>query len=351
MCDFSQYGGASQELLDLLATLPTPPADLSVEQYKKITNDGREETSRKELVALKDQISLRDHSVPARDGSVLKARSYRPTSIPADIRLPIYIHFHGGGFLFGTLDSEDATCARIAIASDVVVFNVNYRHTPEWRYPTAWHDSEDAFEWVVANADRFGGDPSHIVVGGVSAGGQLAAALTLTKKREKAASFASIKGQVLMIPRLAHMDPEAQSKYMAEGSKSSYKENEFAPILPVSRIHFFDDLIHPQAQSADDHKINVGGATPEEVQGLPPVTFGIAGLDPLRDEALLYAKLLADNGVATDVHIFKGVPHGFRRFGDKLSICKDYDKVMHDGIRWALSHPPANIQIEVHVHQ
>ncbi|KAI5360137.1 putative alpha/beta hydrolase-3 [Septoria linicola] len=352
MCDFTEYGGASQQLLDLLVELPIPVPDTSIEELKKATNQGREDRSREELAALRDKISLKDHAIEARDGYKLEARSYRPSSIPTEVRLPIYIHYHGGGFIFGTLSSEDATCARIALASDVVVLNVNYRHTPEWRYPTAWHDSEDAFEWAVEKSNDFGGDSSHTVVGGVSAGGQLAAALTLTKKREKANSYASIRGQILMIPCLAHIDTyEYQLKQLRDPSTLSYKENEFAPILPVSRLNLMNGLLHTQAPLADDRRINVGAASANEVQGLPPTVFGIAGLDPLRDEALLYAKALAESGVATDVHLFKGVPHGFRRFGDKLSASRSYDKVMHDGIRWALSHPPANIEMVVHVHE
>ncbi|KAF2210519.1 hypothetical protein CERZMDRAFT_99579 [Cercospora zeae-maydis SCOH1-5] len=352
MCDFSQYGGASQELLDLLATLPAPAADVGVEELKRATNQGREEQSRKEMAVLGEKVALQDHSVPARDGQTLESRSYRPKGIPPDVPLPIYVHFHGGGFIFGTLDSEDATCSRIALASDVVVFNVNYRHTPEWRYPTAWHDTEDAFEWVAANAKRLAGDAERIVVGGISAGGQLAAALTLTKKREKAPSYASIKGQVLMIPALANIDAyEHQLQQLRDPSVSSYKENEFAPILPRSRINLMNRLLFAQPPRVDDRRVSVGAASAEEVQGLPPTTFGIAGLDALRDEALLYAKFLAEQGVATDVHVFKGVPHGFRRFGEKLALSADWDKVMHDGIRWALSHPPANLEMVVHVHE
>ncbi|KAM3420434.1 hypothetical protein BST61_g3707 [Cercospora zeina] len=352
MCDFSQYGGASEELSDLLATLPAPAADAGIEVLKRATNQGREDQSRKEMAILGEKVALLDHSVPARDSQTLAARSYRPKSIPSDVTLPIYIHFHGGGFIFGTLDSEDATCARIALASDVVVFNVNYRHTPEWRYPTAWHDAEDAFEWVIANAKHFAGDPQHIVVGGISAGGQLAAALTLTKKRENAPSYASIKGQVLMIPALANIDSyEHQLKQLRDPLRSSYKENEFAPILPLSRINLMNGLLFPHPPRVEDRRVNVGAASAEEVQGLPPTTFGIAGLDPLRDEALLYAKFLAEHGVATDVHVFKGVPHGFRRFGEKLALSADWDKVMHDGVRWALSHPPANLEMVVNVHE
>ena len=100
---------------------------------------------------------------------------------PTEI-LPIYMHFHGGGFLFGTLSSEDAICSRLAVNTHVVVINVNYRHTPEYTYPAAWNDAEDAFVWVCENIARLNGDPDKIVVGGISAGAWLAASLTVEIK-------------------------------------------------------------------------------------------------------------------------------------------------------------------------
>ncbi|CAK4026369.1 AB hydrolase superfamily [Lecanosticta acicola] len=349
--DFSCYRGASQELTELLATLPAP-AEQSIEDFKRTTNQGREHVSREQMEILSPQIRVQDHSIPARDGQEIEARSYRSASTPEDKRLPMYIHFHGGGFLLGTLSSEDAACARAALATDVVVLNVCYRHTPEWTYPTAWHDSEDAFEWSFANAHLFGGDPNQIVIGGISAGGQLTAALVQTKKREHAPSYRSIKGQVLMIPCLAHPDCYApQLAQMKSPEISSYRENEFAPILPLSRMRMFCGLLFPDGPpSLEDRKFNVGNAPPDEVQGLPPATFGIAGLDPLRDEAILYAKLLAENGVATNVHLFKGVPHGFRRFGGKLTASAHWDQVLHDGIRWALNNPSPGGLFNVTVH-
>ena len=189
------------------------------------------------------------------------------------------------------------------------------------------------------------------MIGGVSAGGQLAAALAQTKKRENAASYQSLKGQVLMIPCLVHPDCyEPMLKQMKSPEVSSYKENEFAPILPMTRFKMFTTLLYERTPSLDDRRANPGGASPEELRGLPPTIFGIAGLDPLRDEAILYAKLLTEQDVPTDVHLFKGVPHGFRRFGDKLSASKHYDEVLHNGIKWVLSQPEAVGAMKVQVH-
>jgi acetyl esterase/lipase len=73
----------------------------------------------------------------------------------------------------GSLNSEDPLCAQTAIKTGALVLNVNYRHTPGHTFPTAWHDSQDAFVWLHKNIDALGGDPAQVVVGGVSAGGNL----------------------------------------------------------------------------------------------------------------------------------------------------------------------------------
>ncbi|KAL1955021.1 hypothetical protein VTO42DRAFT_312 [Malbranchea cinnamomea] len=81
---------------------------------------------------------------------------------------------------------------------------------------------------------------------------------------------------------------------------------------------------------------------------MPPTVFGVAGRDPLRDEALVYAKLLSENGVPTKVDVYPGVPHGFRRYGDGLpSACKRWDETIYEGIKWALSEPAATGKFEI----
>ncbi|KAF9888524.1 hypothetical protein FE257_008631 [Aspergillus nanangensis] len=349
MCDFSEYGIPSKEWLRVEATLPVPK-DQSLSDLKRTANEGREDVALKEMTELSQRVSIQDHSIPARDGYELESRSYRPfTAAPTEI-LPIYMHFHGGGFLFGTLSSEDAICSRIAISAQVVVFNVNYRHTPEDTYPTAWNDAEDAFVWVGDNAARMNGDREKIVVGGISAGAWLAASLTQTALRSElpVSSTPAISGQVLMIPCLVYTKCyDALLCQMKDPSVSSYRQNENAPILNLRRKQLFGDLLKVQAPESNDRRLNPGLLSAEEAQKLPPTTLGIAGYDPLRDEGLLYGKLLAENGVPTNINVFKGVPHGFRRFGEKLSVCKQWDQVMADGIQWALRKPSASGEFNI----
>lgn len=354
MADFSSYGGPSAEWLAVEATLPSKTFDLTQDPttLKGIVNAGREEVAAKTMETLSSKVHILDHIIPTRDSSTIQARSYRPVSKPADEKLPVYLFFHGGGFLFGTVSSDDAACAQIAINIGIVVLNVNYRHTPEHTFPVAWHDTQDSFAWLHQHITEVGGDPEKVLVGGISAGGQLTASLVLEKHLGKALTeFPPIAGQILIIPALAHLDTYAEGplKHMKSPEISSYVENEFAPVLPKATVEFFINLLKTGTPDLKDTKLNIVNASPEEVKGLPPTVFGIAGLDPLRDEALLYAKLLTEAGVPTDIRLFKGVPHGFRRFGSALKASKHWDDTTEEGILWALGKPSATGKFVVNV--
>ncbi|KAE8359425.1 Alpha/Beta hydrolase protein [Aspergillus caelatus] len=305
-----EYTTPIEEWLVLEKSLPDIPKDLSIEQLKAAANRDREALSAKAMVeeGLVSQVSMQDYKIPTRDGETLEARTYRPASVPATQRLPVFIFYHGGGFMMGTLSSEDAICSRVVVAqvaaeSPVVVVNVNYRHTPEYTYPTAWNDAEDSFHWVHDHIDDINGEAENVVVGGISAGAYLAVSLTLAQNIGEDVSLAQrpkVRGQVLMIPPLVTEDCYASLvARLRDPAISSYVECEHAPILPVSRMRLFGKLLKPAASGSDlesDRRINPGLATADEVKGLPPTTFGIAGRDPLRDEGLLFAMLLAENG-------------------------------------------------------
>lgn len=349
--DFSQYGGPSEEWLALERSLPAVNFDINADPaaLQSAVNTERENRTAAAYVHLSAQVVTEDYSIPTRDGESIQARSYRPVGEDKSENLPIYLYFHGGGFLFGSLNSEDATCAQTAVKTGVVVLNVNYRHTPKYVFPTAWHDAEDALAWIHSNTDKLKVDPAKVVVGGVSAGGQLSAALTLEqhlKKSDVTKDLPKLAGQILIIPCVA-----APSTYdQGPGKKlkkSSYVENEFAPILPKTTIDFFMGLLKMGTPDLKDTKVNLVNSTEDEVTGLPPTVFGIAGLDPLRDEGLLYAKLLTEANVPTDVRLFKGVPHGHRRFGDALKASKHWDDCIEEGIAWVLSKPEATGKFDV----
>ncbi|EEA28398.1 hypothetical protein TMatcc_003272 [Talaromyces marneffei ATCC 18224] len=354
MADFSEFTGPSAEWLALEASLPPQPV-LPVEELQRAVNGVRENAAAQAMINedLVSRVQIQDHSIIARDGNTLAARIYRPASLPLSHPLPIYIHFHGGGFLFGTLSSEDASCSRLVTrlterGTPIIVFNVNYRHTPEWRFPTAWNDTEDAFIWVHKNIAQIGGLSDQVFVGGISAGAQLAASLCLANSSDGAnealAACPKIQGQVLMIPWLVQLEHYAPRQEMLRTPEvSSLVQCAEAPVIPIERIKLFVSLLGSDEvhTAGNDRRLNPGNATEKEVAKLPPTTFGIAGYDPLRDEGLFYAKLLSENGVPTNVNVFRGVPHGFTLFGDKISASKRWGEVMADGVSWAMEIPVA----------
>lgn len=355
--DFSEYGGPSEEWITVAETMAVPFFDFGNDPkgFQDTVNGGREQMSAKIMEKLGPQVRTADYTIPTRDGSTIEARSYRPVSIPQDEILPVYLHLHGGGFVFGTLKSEDAACANTAINAKCVVLNVNYRHTPDHVYPVAWNDTEDAFIWLHQNTDILKVDRSKVVVGGISAGGQLTASLVLEKqlgKNEALNRLPAIAAQVLIIPALAHPETYAEGplKQMKSREISSIVENENAPILPMKACYMFTGLLKVPKVDLKDPKTNpLTAASADVVKGMPPTIFGIAGLDPLRDEALLYAKLLAEAGVPTEVRLFKGVPHGFRRFGSALKASADWDKAVEDGIAYARKKPAASGKFDIKV--
>jgi acetyl esterase/lipase len=353
--DFSQYGGPSEEWLAVEKTLSASTFDTSMApiELKTIVNAEREGRAAEAMKLFAPHVQTKDYAIPTRDGTTIEARTYRSVKKDAFEKLPVYLYFHGGGFLFGTLSSEDPLCAQTAINTGAVVLNVNYRHTPEHTFPTAWHDSQDAFAWLHKNVNEIGGDASKIVVGGISAGGQLAASLALEQhlgKSEVTKDLPTLAGQILIIPCVASLSTYDKDKGPGKQLKvSSYVENENAPLLPKKVIEFFMELLKAGTPDLKDTKLNIVNATPEEVRGLPPTVFGIAGLDPLRDEALLYAKLLAETNVPTEVRLFKGVPHGHRKFGKALKASEHWDQCVDEGILWVLSKPEATREFNVKI--
>lgn len=339
------------EWLEVEKTLPALTFDISMDPValRTAVNNEREARAAEAMQLFAPHVHVKDYSIPTRDGSTIEARTYRSVKKDDGEKLPVYLYFHGGGFIFGTLAAEDPLCAQTAINTGAVVLNVNYRHTPEHTFPTAWYDSQDAFVWLHKNIDQIGGDPSKVVVGGISAGGQLAASLALEQhlgKAEVLKGLPTLAGQILIIPCLA--SPSTYDQGPGKKLKvSSYIENENAPILPKRVVEFFMALLKTGTPDLKDTKLNIVNATEDEVKGLPPTVFGIAGLDPLRDEGLLYAKLLTEANVPTEIRLFKGVPHGHRRFGKALKASEHWDQCVDEGILWVLSKPAATGKFDV----
>lgn len=123
-------------------------------------------------------VTVVDRTIPGPAGE-LPVRIYRPASAPADAPLPALVYAHGGGWVFGNLDSHDVLCAQLALEAGIAVFHVDYRLAPEARFPGAFDDVVAALKWVADHGASVAIDPARLAIGGDSAGGNLAAAVSI----------------------------------------------------------------------------------------------------------------------------------------------------------------------------
>ena len=169
----------SQRLLDLMAAANRPawitltPAEAR-EQYLS-TRAGAQGPR-------PEGVSVTDRTIPGPGpgpGGTIAVRIYRPDSAASEARLPALVFAHGGGWVFGNLDSHDVLCAQLALEARIAVFAIDYRLAPEARFPGAFDDVVAGLKWVAANGASVGIDATRLAIGGDSAGGNLAAAVAI----------------------------------------------------------------------------------------------------------------------------------------------------------------------------
>jgi len=209
--------------------------------------------------------------------------------------LPVFVYFHGGGWVIGNLDTIDGPCRAIANAARCVVVSVDYRLAPEHKFPAAVEDAYAATQWVAANAAGIDGDPTRIAVGGDSAGGNLAAVVALVARDRGTPALAY---QVLVYPVTdAACDTE------------SYRDNADGYLLTKDMMQWFWE--HYLRDQADRRNVYASPLRAADVRQLPPALVITAELDPLRDEGEAYAARLRAAGVPVRLTRYDGMIHGF----------------------------------------
>ena len=223
--------------------------------------------------------------------SAIPVRIYRPSAAPA----PVHVHFHGGGWVIGDLETHDRDCREICVGADCIVVAVDYRLAPEHIFPAAPEDCYAALCWASANLDSLCALPGAVSVGGDSAGGNLAAAVALMARDRNGPAIAM---QLLIYP--------VTDATMESGS---YRDNADGYLLSRTMMSWFWDHYCPDlALRADPLASPI---TAEDLTGLPPALIMTAEFDPLRDEGEAYAERLIAAGVEVEVRRFDGLVHGF----------------------------------------
>lgn len=207
---------------------------------------------------------------------------------------PVIVYYHGGGFVIADLDVYNASAQGLAEQVGAVVVSVAYRLAPEFKFPTAHNDSFAAYEWVVKNAASIKGDPKRIAVVGESAGGNLAANVSMMARDKK-----------IMVPvHEVLVYPIAQADMTTE----SYQTYANAHPLNKAMMGWFTKNYVTAMTEAKDPRISLVNAN---LKGLPPTTIITAEIDPLNNDGGMLADKLKAAGVTVDSKNYEGVTHEF----------------------------------------
>ncbi len=235
---------------------------------------------------------VRPVSIPGPAG-VIPARHYRPAgSGPA----PLLVFFHGGGWVFGDLDTHDSVCRLICRDAGVQVLAVDYRLAPEHPAPAAVDDAYAAYRWARERAVDLGADPRRVAVGGDSAGGNLAAVVT-RMARDAGDPLPSL--QWLIYPVTDLRGQTRSRSLLGDGF-----------LLTKDDMDWFQGN-YLRGSGIDETDPRVSPLLADDVSGLSPALIVTAGFDPLRDEGAQYAARLREAGVAVDHRQMSSMIHAF----------------------------------------
>jgi acetyl esterase/lipase len=231
--------------------------------------------------------------IPGPAGTI-PARLYVPLGEDDEPR-PLLVYFHGGGWVIGDLDTHDSAVRFLAANAELPVLSVDYRLAPEHPFPAAVDDAFAAFGWAVENAGEIGVDPARVAVGGDSAGGNLAAGVSLLARNGGGPAPAM---QLLIYPVTDAVGGQESRRLFADGF-----------LLTASDMDWFEAHYLPDAAAAQDPRVSMLRA--EDLSSLAPAYVTTAGFDPLRDEGEAYAERMRAAGVHVALRRHPGLIHGF----------------------------------------
>lgn len=264
-----------------------------------------------------------DRKIPGAAGEV-GARLYLPRSAAKNELLPVVIHYHGGGWVAGDLDTHDAIARNYCKQADAAVLSVDYRLAPEHKFPAAAEDAYAALLWAFAHARDWGADPNRIAVTGDSAGGNLAAAVCQVTK---ARGGPRIAFQALLYPSL-DLDPAGDYP-----SRKLYGGGDY--FLSTRDMEWFASLYSVTSNEAIKD-VRASPLAGRDLLGLPAALVVTAGFDPLRDEGRAYADRLTAAGVPAEYRCFEGTIHAFVSFSAAIPAGQEAVSLIASRLRKAL---------------
>lgn len=237
---------------------------------------------------------------------------------------PALVWIHGGGYVIGAASQDDALCGRFARDLDAVVVSVDYRLAPRHPYPAALDDCLAAFRFLRAEAGALGVDPTRVAVGGMSAGGGLAAALALRVHDE------GLPPPVLQLLAYPMLDDRTVSR--------AVDDRAFRMWAPSSNRYGWSSYlgVAPGSEGVPDH---AAPARRTDLRGLPSAWIGVGTLDLFHDEDLAYAHRLREAGVPVTTDVVEGGFHGFDAVVPWAGVSRAFFRSQVEALRAAFRTP------------
>lgn len=309
-----------------MSQVPLPATDYSDIRKLRDQNESSEKAAYESAPSLgvEDRVVL----IPTRDGHQSSTRIFRSPGAPSK-GSPLIVLIYGGGFILGSNLQLASLARNIAATHAATVVALSYRHAPENPFPIPGNDIRDGLEWAAENAERFGADPSagFIVCGG-SAGGNLAVTsthvATVNPLRHK------ITGLWLIFPILMsekHVPEKYKHLWLARAQCID------SPVLKSPDLDIINSLYAPDENSPGWSPYNMSDSFSSSK--LPRTFIQVAGLDPLRDDGLMYARSLEDHNVDMKLKVYPGYPHGFIALAD-LEASKQFVADANKAVGWML---------------
>jgi acetyl esterase/lipase len=266
-------------------------------------------------------VEVRDVRVPGPLGAPdVRVRCYRPRELKAPA--PALLWMHGGGYMLGVPEMDDASCAATALELGIVIVSVDYRLAPENPFPAALEDCYAALRWLSDEATALGVRAERIAIGGASAGGGLTAAL---------AQLAHDRGgprpafQLLIYPML---DDRTALRADIDGAQHrawSQRSNWLGWSCYLGRP--------PGDRHVPEHAVP---ARRSDLSGLPPAWLGVGTCDLFHDEDLAYARRLNESSVPCELVVAPGAFHGFDVIAPRAGVSRDFRARYRAALRSAL---------------
>lgn len=236
--------------------------------------------------------------------------------------LPCTAYFHGGGWIEGDLETHDTLCRRLATAGECVIAAVDYRRAPEEPFPGALADCYTAVEWLAEHGSHVGIDTDALAVAGDSAGGALAAGVSLRAVQEDGPSIAH---QLLVCPMVRS---PVQDRF------DSLAENATGGFLETATVEYFQEQYC--SDPTDYWNCAAFPLLVQDCSVFPDTTVLTAGHDPLRDEGVLFADRLDEAGVTLEHRNVADQPHVFVLFADRIESAQETIDWLGDRLATAL---------------